>query len=61
MSLYVLAAFRRGSAYSTEAGLKYFILGAFASGLLLYGMTLIYGATGTIQFGELQRLLMGDM
>jgi len=56
---YVLAAFRRGSAYSTEAGLKYFIRGAFASGLLLYGTTLIYGSTGSINFGDLQRLRIG--
>ena len=54
---YVLASFRRGSAYSTEAGLKYFILGAFASGLLLYGSVLIYGSTGTLNFGERDRLL----
>lgn len=54
----MLASFRRGSAYSTEAGLKYFILGAFASGLLLYGSVLIYGATGTLNFGERERLLI---
>ena len=45
--LYVLAAFARPEANSEEAGLKYFLLGAFASGFLLYGIALVYGATGT--------------
>lgn len=45
--LYVLAAFARPDARSEEAGLKYFLLGAFASGFLLYGIALVYGATGT--------------
>ena len=44
---YVLASFQRRSVFSTEAGLKYFILGAFSSGLLLYAFSLIYGVTGT--------------
>ena len=57
LSLYVLAAFRRGSAYSTEAGLKYFVLGAFASGLYLFGCSLVYGSRGTTNFGELALLL----
>jgi NADH-quinone oxidoreductase subunit N len=47
LSFYVLAAFQRRSVFSTEAGLKYFILGAFSSGLLLYSFSLIYGYTGT--------------
>jgi NADH:ubiquinone oxidoreductase subunit 2 (subunit N) len=46
LSSYVLAAFRRDSLKSAEAGLKYFVLGALASGLLLYGSSLIYGFTG---------------
>ncbi len=50
LSLYVLAAFRRDSARSTEAGLKYFMLGALASGLLLYGASLVYGFAGTTRF-----------
>jgi len=50
LSLYVVAAFRRDSMRSTEAGLKYFVLGALASGLLLYGCSLIYGFTGTTDF-----------
>lgn len=55
LGLYVLAAFKRGSAFSTEAGLKYFILGAFSSGLLLFGISLIYGSTGTVNFEDLGR------
>ncbi|MDH4044257.1 MAG: NADH-quinone oxidoreductase subunit N [Gemmatimonadota bacterium] len=47
LSVYVLAGIRRRSATSAEAALKYFLLGAFASGFLLYGIALIYGATGT--------------
>ncbi len=50
LSLYVIAAFNRDSAKSTEAGLKYFVLGALSSGMLLYGCSLIYGYTGTIAF-----------
>ncbi len=50
LSLYILAAFRRDSARSTEAGLKYFVLGALASGLLLYGASLVYGFAGTTRF-----------
>jgi NADH-quinone oxidoreductase subunit N len=50
LSLYVMAAFSRDSARSTEAGLKYFVLGALSSGMLLYGASLIYGFTGTISF-----------
>ena len=48
LSLYVLAAFDRDNARSTEAGLKYFVLGALSSGMLLYGASLIYGFTGTV-------------
>jgi NADH-quinone oxidoreductase subunit N len=47
MAVYVLAGFNRSSAASAEAGLKYFLLGAFASGFLLYGIALLYGATGS--------------
>ena len=50
LSLYVLAAFQRDSLKSTEAGLKYFVLGALASGMLLYGVSLIYGFAGTTSF-----------
>ncbi len=47
LCLYVLAGIRRGDVRSSEAALKYFLLGAFATGFLLYGMTLLYGTTGT--------------
>lgn len=50
LSLYVMAAFNRDQLRSTEAGLKYFVLGALASGMLLYGCSLIYGFTGTLSF-----------
>ena len=53
LALYVLAAFRRDSTRSTEAGLKYFVLGALASGLLLYGISLIYGFAGTLDFAQI--------
>ncbi|RMB08832.1 NADH dehydrogenase subunit N [Eilatimonas milleporae] len=50
LSLYVLAAINRDKARSTEAGLKYFVLGALSSGMLLYGVSLIYGFAGTMDF-----------
>ena len=50
LSLYVLAAFRRNHLKSSEAGLKYFVLGALASGMLLFGISLVYGYTGAIDF-----------
>jgi len=50
LSLYILAAFKRDEERSTEAGLKYFVLSALASGLLLYGCSLIYGFTGSTNF-----------
>ncbi len=50
LSSYVLAAFHRDSARSSEAGLKYFVLGALASGLLLYGISLVYGFTGSTNY-----------
>ncbi len=53
LALYVMAAFRRDSARSSEAGLKYFVLGALSSGLLLYGCSLIYGFTGSTNFAEI--------
>ncbi|PCJ60387.1 MAG: NADH-quinone oxidoreductase subunit NuoN [Rhodospirillaceae bacterium] len=58
LSLYVLAAIRRDSLRSTEAGLKYFILGALASGMLLYGASMIYGFTGTTNFDVLAAQLI---
>jgi NADH-quinone oxidoreductase subunit N len=59
LSIYVLAAFARDRLRSAEAGLKYFVLGALASGLLLYGISLVYGFTGTMVFGSLSRALTG--
>jgi NADH-quinone oxidoreductase subunit N len=53
LCLYVLASIERNDAKSSEAGLKYFVLGALASGILLYGISLIYGFTGTTNFGVL--------
>ena len=50
LALYILAAFNRNSLHSSEAGLKYFILGALSSGMLLFGISLIYGFTGTTSF-----------
>jgi NADH-quinone oxidoreductase subunit N len=57
LALYVLAAFARDDVRSSEAGLKYFVLGALASGLLLYGISLIYGFSGTMDFGALATTL----
>ena len=53
LSLYVLAAFRRDDPKSSEAGLKYFVLGALSSGLLLYGASLIYGFAGSMNFHDI--------
>src|SRR6195952_3163910 len=50
LALYVVAASNRDNAKSTEAGLKYFVLGALSSGMLLYGASLVYGFTGTVSF-----------
>ncbi|WP_305968350.1 MULTISPECIES: NADH-quinone oxidoreductase subunit NuoN [unclassified Mameliella] len=62
LSLYVVASLRRDSAKSTEAGLKYFVLGALSSGLLLYGASLTYGFAGTTLFsGIIQTATDGDM
>ena len=57
LSLYVLAAFARDTLRSSEAGLKYFVLGALASGLLLYGISLVYGFSGTMDFAVLAQAM----
>jgi NADH-quinone oxidoreductase subunit N len=57
LAIYVLAAFARDTQRSAEAGLKYFVLGALASGLLLYGISLVYGFTGTMEFSRLAAAL----
>ena len=56
LSLYVLAAYHRNNLRATEAGLKYFVLGALASGLLLYGASLVYGFEGTTSFDALSKV-----
>jgi NADH-quinone oxidoreductase subunit N len=60
LALYVVAAFRRETVRSTEAGLKYFVLGALSSGMLLYGASLVYGFAGTTGFDGLAVVLKGD-
>jgi NADH-quinone oxidoreductase subunit N len=57
LALYVVAAFRRDDVKSSEAGLKYFVLGALSSGMLLYGASLIYGFTGTTNFAVMADLI----
>jgi NADH-quinone oxidoreductase subunit N len=59
VSLYVMAALKRYESRSTEAGLKYFILGSFSSAVLLYGMSLVYGVTGTTNLSEIGAFLSG--
>ncbi|MFN8645924.1 MAG: NADH-quinone oxidoreductase subunit N [Gemmatimonadales bacterium] len=68
VAVYVLAGYNRGSPFSAEAALKYFLIGAFASGFLLYGIALVYGAAGTTnvvqvgaQFGQGNLSLMGKL
>ena len=53
LPLYVIAAINRDNLKSSEAGLKYFILGALSSGLLLFGMSLVYGAVGDTSFSSI--------
>ena len=60
LSLYVLAAFNRDQIKSSEAGLKYFVLSALSSGLLLYGCSLIYGFSGTTNFDQISNLMNND-
>ncbi len=60
LALYVVAAFKRDSLRSTEAGLKYFVLGALSSGMLLYGCSLIYGFTGATGFDAIATAMKGQ-
>lgn len=60
ISLYVLAGYTRGRLASNEASLKYFLLGAFASGFLLYGMAFVYGVTGHTQLGEISAAITAE-
>ena len=55
LSLYAMVAFDRDSGVAAESAMKYFVLGAIASGMLLYGMSLIYGVTGTLELDDLRR------
>jgi NADH-quinone oxidoreductase subunit N len=58
LALYVIASFARDSLRSAEAGLKYFVLGSLASGLLLYGISLTYGFSGSMEFGHIAQALL---
>jgi NADH-quinone oxidoreductase subunit N len=58
LAFYVLASFKKTSTYSVDAGIKYFIMGAFSSSLFLFGSSLLYGVTGTINFEEFRDLLI---
>lgn len=57
LGLYILATLKTNSTYSTEAGLKYFVLGAFASSILIFGISLLYGFTGVLSFTDLGLVL----
>ena len=59
LSLYAMVALNRDSVLATEAAMKYFVLGALASGLLLYGISMIYGATGTLEISAIAERLYG--
>jgi NADH-quinone oxidoreductase subunit N len=59
LSLYALTALRRDHAVATEAAMKYFMLGALASGFLLYGLSMMYGATGSLELGEVFKAIAG--
>jgi NADH-quinone oxidoreductase subunit N len=59
LALYVVAASNRDNAKSTEAGLKYFVLGALSSGMLLYGASMVYGFTGTVEFAGIAKAATG--
>ncbi len=60
LSLYALVAFDRDSSLAAEAGMKYFVLGAIASGTLLYGMSMIYGITGSLELGAIATAVQGN-
>ena len=60
ISLYILAGIQRKNTKSNEAALKYFLLGAFATGFLLYGMALIYGSTGSTKLSAIAKVISED-
>ena len=57
LSLYAMVALQRDSSRATEAAMKYFVLGALASGMLLYGMSMVYGVTGSLALGDMAQML----
>ncbi len=59
LSLYAMVAFQRDSSQATEAAMKYFVLGAIASGLLLYGLSMLYGATGSLEIAAVRQAIAG--
>ncbi len=60
LALYVMAAFRRDNVRSSESGMKYFVLGALSSGMLLYGCSMVYGFSGSVYFSEIAKTAMSD-
>ena len=58
LSFYILASFKRTSEFSTEAGLKYFVLGVFSSALLLFGLSLMYNLTGLSCLGDFSKFFI---
>jgi NADH-quinone oxidoreductase subunit N len=61
LSLYAMVALQRDSARATEAAMKYFVLGALASGMLLYGMSMLYGATGSLDLESVSAAMAGGL
>ncbi|MGH8754428.1 MAG: NADH-quinone oxidoreductase subunit N, partial [Burkholderiales bacterium] len=61
LSLYAMVAMQRDSAVATEAAMKYFVLGALASGMLLYGMSMLYGATGSLEITKVAQAIHGGV
>jgi NADH-quinone oxidoreductase subunit N len=59
LSLYAMVALQRDSVPATEAAMKYFVLGALASGMLLYGMSMLYGASGSLEIGAVRKAIAG--
>ncbi|MBT6080995.1 MAG: NADH-quinone oxidoreductase subunit NuoN, partial [Gammaproteobacteria bacterium] len=60
LSMYAMVALQRDEARASEAAMKYFVLGALASGMLLYGISMLYGATGTLDIGEVAKAIEGQ-
>ena len=60
LSMYALVALQRDSVIATEAAMKFFVLGALASGFLLYGMSMVYGATGTLHVSQLAQIIQSE-